>query len=233
MSDMGRENDGPVRHEEAPIDPGRLEIFIESMTEDIPSDLKELKDQCMEDNLPVIRQPAERLLRLLLTMKRPEKVLEIGAAAGYSAIFMMSLLNTDARLDTIESFYERAERARDNFSKFGFSDRINLFEGDAGQILPKLNDQYDFIFLDAAKGQYISWLPEIIRLMAPGAVLVSDNVLQDGSILMSHFVIPRRMRTINKRMRQYLKAVSKDERLVTDILNAGDGMTVSVRKYDE
>lgn len=232
MSEMGSENDGPVRHEEAPLDPERLEIFIESMTGDIPSDLQNLKEECMEDNLPVIRHPAERLLRLLITMKRPEKVLEIGTAAGYSALFMMRYMNTGARLDTIESFHERAEMACYNFRKFGLSDRITLFEGDAGQILSKLNNQYDFIFLDAAKGQYISWLPEIIRLMAPGALLVSDNVLRDGSILMSHFVIPRRMRTINKRMRQYLKAVSEDERLVTDIINAGDGMTVSVRKYD-
>ena len=162
-------------------------------------------------------------------MKAPERILEVGTATGYSALVMYTYAPSGCRITTIEKDRERAAQARRNFERFR-ADRIELIEADAAEALPELEDPFDLIFLDAAKGQYIRFLPELIRLLPPGGVLLTDNCLKEGEILASKFAVTRRDRTIHKRMREYLTAISRDERLRTVLLETGDGAAISVRR---
>jgi predicted O-methyltransferase YrrM len=141
----------------------------------------------------------------------------------------MSEYAPDADITTIENYDKRIPIARENFVRFGKQDKIKLIEGDALKILPTLDGTYDFIFMDAAKGQYINYLPDILRLLSSGGILVSDNVLQDGDIIESKYAVVRRDRTIHTRMRDYLYELKHNDSLTTVILPVGDGITVSVR----
>lgn len=212
------------------FDPERMRTFLLSMERELPPHLEELYQEALEADVPIIRPETGSILRVLLKMKTPDRILEIGTATGFSALFMLSCCG--ASIVTIELDEKRAKEAAENFRKCGEEERTELLIGDAADILPELEGSYPFIFLDAAKGQYVHFLPEVLRLLAPGGVLVTDNVLQEGSILESHYAVERRDRTIYKRMREYLRAITHDERLVTTILPAGDGLAVSV-KVDE
>ena len=137
---------------------------------------------------------------------------------------------TDCRITTIENYEKRIPIAKENFLRAGKQNVIELIEGDAAYVLKELKEPYDFIFMDAAKGQYINFLPEIMRLLKSGGVLVSDNVLQDGDIIESRFAVTRRNRTIHKRMRDYLYEITHVKELTTSVLPIGDGVTISVKK---
>ena len=171
----------------------------------------------------------QSFLKLLLAMKRPAKILEVGTAIGFSALLMSEYGPKDCQITTIEKYEKRIPLAKENFKKAGREEQITLLEGDATEILANLDGQYDFIFMDAAKGQYIHFLPDILRLMPVGGLLVSDNVLQDGDVMESRYAVTRRDRTIHSRMREYLYELKHNEFLQTDILPVGDGVTVSVR----
>jgi predicted O-methyltransferase YrrM len=146
---------------------------------------------------------------------------------------MAGVMPENCRITTIEKYEKRIPEALRNFERAGESDRITLLAGDAGEILKKLTGPYDFIFMDAAKGQYLVWLPEIMRLMVPGSMLVSDNVLQDGDIIESRYAVERRDRTIHARMREYLYELKHTDRLATSIIPIGDGVAFSVLKVPE
>ena len=133
-------------------------------------------------------------------------------------------------ITTIEKYEKRIPIARENFKRAGKEEVITLLEGDALEILKGLQESYDFIFMDAAKAQYIYYMPEVIRLLGKGGILVSDNVLQDGDIIESRFAVERRNRTIHSRMREYLYALKHEERLLTSIIPLGDGVAVSVKQ---
>ena len=160
-------------------------------------------------------------------MKQPSRILEIGTAIGFSALLMSEYMPKDGRITTIEKYEKRIPIARENFRRAGKEDRITLLEGDATEVLKGLSGTYDMIFMDAAKGQYLAFLPEVLRLLAPDGVLVSDNVLQGGDITESRFAVTRRNRTIHSRMRAYLYELTHREGLVTSVLPVGDGVTVS------
>ena len=166
----------------------------------------------------------------MVALKQPKHILEVGTAVGYSALLMARIMPEDAHITTIEKFEKRIPVAKANFKKAQLEDRITLLEGDAGEILADLSGSFDFIFMDAAKGQYINWLPDIIRLLAPGGLLMSDNVLQDGTIVESRYAVERRDRTIHVRMREYLYTLKNSEALETTILPIGDGVALSVLK---
>lgn len=195
--------------------------------------LEQLEQEAKEAYVPIIRRQMQSFLRMFLTLQKPQKVLEVGTAIGFSSILMCEYLPETSRITTIENYKKRIPVARENFEKSGYSDRITLLKGDAADILPTLTDSYDLIFMDAAKGQYIYFLPQVLRLMRPGSVLITDNVLQDGDIIESHFAVERRNRTIYKRMREYLYTLTHHPDLVTSILPVGDGITVSVYKDAE
>jgi predicted O-methyltransferase YrrM len=180
--------------------------------------------------VPIIRRETAALLKTLIVMKQPMRILEVGTAVGYSALLMAQVMPENAHITTIEKFERRIPVAKENFMQAGVNEKITLLEGDAGEILAGLSGSFDFIFMDAAKGQYINWLPDVLRLLAPGGVLMSDNVLQDGTIVESRYAVERRDRTIHERMREYLYTLKHMEELETSILPIGDGVALSVLK---
>lgn len=209
----------------------RVLDFIRSFGVDRGSDsLKAIEDEAVRDQVPIIRKETQELLRILLRIKKPEKILEVGAAIGFSSVFMGENTSPATKITTIENYPPRIERAKANIAMAGMEERITLLEGDAARWLKELDGSYDFIFMDAAKGQYIHFLPDVLRLLPQGGVLVSDNVLQDGDIFESRYGIRRRNHTIHSRMREYLFALTHNDTLDTVILETGDGMTISVKK---
>jgi predicted O-methyltransferase YrrM len=172
----------------------------------------------------------QTFLKLLLALNKPAKILEVGTAVGFSAILMAEYNPVHCEITTIENYEKRIPIAKENFRRAGKDKHITLYEGDATDILKQLDETYDFIFMDAAKGQYIHFLPDILRLLNTGGLLVSDNVLQDGDIIESRFAVTRRNRTIHKRMREYLYELTHHDSLTTSVLPIGDGITMSVKR---
>lgn len=211
----------------------RISTFINSLDPGNTSFLRELEQLALKTNVPVIRPQMQSFLKLLLAMKEPKKILEVGTAIGFSALLMSEYGPEDCHITTIEKYEKRIPLAKENFQKAGKEDKITLLEGDAAEILKELKGPYDFIFMDAAKGQYIHFLPDVLRLMPEGGLLVSDNVLQEGDVIESRFAVTRRDRTIHSRMREYLYELKHHEQLLTDILPIGDGVTVSVKRKAE
>ena len=208
----------------------RMMTFIHSFDSGNPPYLHELEKYAKETNVPIVRPQMQSLLKFLLTWGRPMKILEVGTAIGFSALLMSEYAPQGCHITTIEKYEKRIPLAKENFKKAGKEDKITLLEGDAVEILADMQETFDFIFMDAAKGQYIHFMPEVMRLLAPGGILVSDNVLQDGDIFESRYGIKRRNHTIHNRMREYLYALTHDEALDTVILETGDGMAISVKK---
>ena len=192
--------------------------------------IEKIEQEALESHVPIIRKETQSFLKVLLLMKKPLRILEIGAAVGFSAILMSEYMPEGGHITTIENYEKRIPIALEKIKRVGRKEQITLLEGDALEIMKTLQGPYDFIFMDAAKGQYIQYMPEAIRLLAPGGVLVSDNVLQDGDIIKSRFAVERRNRTIHSRMREYLYQLKHDDRLQTSILPLGDGIALSVRR---
>ncbi len=207
----------------------RMGAFIDSLDNGNTPFLDEIEKYAAENRVPVIRRSVQSLLKFLLAFAKPKNILEVGTAIGFSALLMSEYGPRDCHITTIEKYEKRIPVARENFRKSGREKQITLLEGDASDILKELQESYDLIFMDAAKGQYIHFLPEALRLMAPGGILVSDNVLQDGDIIESRFAVTRRNRTIHARMREYLYQLKHTDGLETVILPAGDGVALTVR----
>jgi len=205
----------------------RLKVFLDSLYRGNSALLENMEKEAHRADVPVIRKGTQSVMRMLLALKQPVEVLEIGTAVGFSAVFILQ--NSNAHVTTIENYAPRIAAARENFRRAGVEERVTFLTGDAQDILPYLAGSYDFIFMDAAKGQYSAFLPQVMRLLMPGGVLVTDNVLQEGEILESHYAVERRNRTIYKRMREYLREITEDPRLVTAVIETGDGMAISVK----
>ena len=208
----------------------RLVTYINSLDAGNTAMLDQIEREATADYVPIIRKEMQSFLKFLLAMKKPARILEVGTAVGFSAILMAEDDPVPCQITTIENYEKRIPIARENFKRAGKEAQIALLEGDAAEVLKTLEDPYDFIFMDAAKGQYIHFLPEILRLLAKDGVLVSDNVLQDGDVIESRFAVTRRNRTIHKRMREYLYTLTHSEELVTAVLPVGDGITLSTRR---
>lgn len=208
----------------------RLVTYINSLDTGNTAMLDQIEREATADYVPIIRKEMQSFLKFLLAMKKPARILEVGTAVGFSAILMAEYDPVPCQIITIENYGKRIPIARENFKRAGKEAQIALLEGDAAEVLKTLEDPYDFIFMDAAKGQYIHFLPEILRLLAKDGVLVSDNVLQDGDVIESRFAVTRRNRTIHKRMREYLYTLTHSEELVTAVLPVGDGITLSTRR---
>jgi predicted O-methyltransferase YrrM len=215
------------------IEEERVAAYIESLNAGNKGFLAELEKRAKQDRIPIIRPQVQNLLKTIITGLKPGKILEVGTAVGFSAILMAQSSPSDCRITTIENYEKRIPLARENFKASGYSDRIMLIEGDAAKVLKDIKDiTYDLVFMDAAKGQYLNFFEDVMRVLRPGGILVSDNVLQDGDIIQSRFAVRRRDRTIHSRLREYLYVLTHDERLSTTILPMGDGVTVSVKRHD-
>lgn len=211
----------------------RLTAYIDSLDQGLPPYLEQIEREAREASIPVIRKETQSFLRTLLSIGKPGDILEVGTAVGFSALLMCAYGPRDCRVTTIEDHEPRIAAAKENFRKYGREGQILLLEGDADEILPGLTGTYDLIFMDAAKGQYIHWLTDVVRLLSPGGILLSDNVLQDGDIIESRFLVKRRDRTIHKRMRDYLYELTHRRDLYTSVLPLGDGLAFSVKKHGD
>ncbi len=214
-------------------DYARIRSFINSFNKNDENEiLADIYFSAKDMKVPVIREDMKELIRLLLLINKPKKILEIGTAVGYSASFMVDVLKKDVLIDTLELDRKRILIAKENIKRLGFEDNINIIEGDAEESLKELSKSdiniYDMIFIDAAKGQYMIYLDEALKMSKPGTIIISDNILEDGKIIESHFLVEKREITIHDRIRQYLYRLKNDERLATDILSVGDGAAVSL-----
>ena len=207
----------------------RLVTYINSLDKGNTAVLVQIESEALESYVPIIRKDMQSFLKLLLTVQKPMRILEVGTAVGFSAILMAEYAPEGCQVVTIENYDKRIPIAKQNFERAGKSDQITLLEGDATEVLKTLEEPFDMIFMDAAKGQYINFMSDVLRLLKKDGVLVSDNVLQDGDIIESHFIVERRNRTIYKRMREYLYELTHRDDLVTSVLPVGDGITVSVK----
>ena len=207
----------------------RIVTFINSMETENSKILEAIESEALSTYVPIIRKEMQSFLKVLLTIQKPMRILEVGTAVGFSALLMSEYAPAGCEITTIENYEKRIPIARNNFKRAGKESQITLLEGDAMEVLPTLDEPYDFIFMDAAKGQYIHYMPEVMRLLKTGGTLVSDNVMQDGSIIESRFAVERRDRTIHSRMREYLYELKHHEELLTSIIPVGDGVAVSVK----
>lgn len=210
----------------------RLLTYLNSLDRGNGVFLDQIEQEALSDDVPIVRKDMQSFLKFLLAVKKPRRILEVGCAIGFSALLMAQWNPVDCKVTTIENWKPRIPVARENFRRAGRQEQITLLEGDAGEILPQLlteGRQYDWIFMDAAKGQYPVLLPTAVKLLADDGVLVSDNVLFDGEIIESRFVVTRRNRTIHKRMREYLYTLTHHDELTTTVLPVGDGAAVSVK----
>ena len=208
----------------------RLVSFINSLDKGNDEILTVIENEALEGNVPIIRKETQSLIRTLVELSRPKTILEAGTAVGFSAILMAKSGRPDSHITTIESYEPRIPLAKANFKRAGIEDRVTFLEGDAVKIMGELEGPFDLIFIDSAKGQYISMLPDAIRLLSSGGLLISDNVLQGGEVLESRYAVTRRNRTIHSRMRDYLYEITHHDALETAILPVGDGITLSVKK---
>ncbi len=207
----------------------RIVAYINSLNHNDRDIVSAIEKEALANYVPIIRKDTKELLKVLICMKKPQRVLEVGTAVGFSAIFMSEYLPEGATITTIEKYEPRIIEAKKNFKRAGKEGQITLLEGDAEEILKTLEPSYDLIFMDAAKGQYIHFFKEVMRLLSKDGVLISDNVLQDGDVVQSRYGVTRRNRTIHSRMREYLYTLKNIEELETVILPVGDGVTVSTR----
>lgn len=208
----------------------RIVTFINSLETENSIILEDIEKEALAASVPIIRKEMQSFLKVLLSIQKPTCILEVGTAVGFSALLMSEYAPQGCTITTIENYEKRIPIARENFRRAGKEGQITLIEGDAAEVLKKLGGTYDFIFMDAAKAQYIHYLPEVLRLLKDGGVLVSDNCLQEGNVIESRFAVDRRDRTIHARMREYLYEIKHNEQLITSILPLGDGVAVSVKR---
>lgn len=193
--------------------------------------LLSLEDYAHKNSVPIVQKEVAAFLRLVCMLHKPKKILEIGTAIGYSSILMLKALDSDATITTIERNEEMAQIARKNIQAAGFEGRIDVLSADAEVLLSALDDEYDMVFMDGAKAHYIYFLPECIRLLRTGGLLVADNILYGGMVASRELLIRRKI-TIVKRLKKYISAICNDNRLETSILSIGDGVSLSYKKCD-
>lgn len=188
-------------------------------------ELEKIKKKALEDKVPIIMDDTLEVVAKILTEIKPNKILEIGTAVGYSAICFSEYLQENGKIDTIERDTERVKEARENIKKAEVEDKINIYEGDAVEILPALNDEYDVVFIDAAKGKYPFFLNQALRMIKQGGVIIADNVLYKGYVMSDYN--KHKQRTAVRNLREYIAEITNNDKLETKILEVGDGLAIS------
>lgn len=211
------------------IQDDRMISFINSLDSGHSPLLAAIEKEAVKGNVPVIRKEMQGLLKFMVAAFAPEKILEVGTATGFSALLMWEASGKKCKITTIEKYEKRIPVARENLRRAGAENCIELIEGDADEVLDNLKGTYPMIFMDAAKGQYLHFLPKVTRLLADGGILITDNVLQEGDICESRYAVTRRNRTIHSRMREYLYQLTHSDVYETVLLNIGDGVALSVK----
>lgn len=184
-----------------------------------------------KETWPIIKPEVADFMKVILTIQKPKEILEIGTAVGYSAMLMSGFLEEEGKITTIERFPYMSEIAKKNIKRAGLEDKIEIIEGDAAGVLTTLEEEkYDVVFMDCAKGQYINFLPDCIRVLKPGGILITDNVLHKGAVAKSRYLIDRRQRTTHGRLREFLYTITHHEGLTSSVIPIGDGVALSYKK---
>ena len=208
-----------------------MEKFIRELIPEHNGALKDLENYAKENAVPIIQKEVGKLLELMINLKKPKRILELGTAIGYSAILMNLASNGKSKITTIERDNLMIEHAQKNFKKYGMEDKISILKGDCIDVLEKLDEKFDFIFIDAGKGHYNHFLPHCLRLLGDQGIILADNVLFRGMVASKDLVLRRKI-TIVKRMKSYLDLVSKDETLITSVIPMGDGVAITSRRNE-
>ncbi len=203
--------------------------YLATVMPERSEELQALNDYAQEHTVPIIKHEMEQFLQFIITLHKPKRILEIGTAIGYSSIIMAGA-SGEVEITTLEKSERMIERAKENFTTFAIDDRVTLIEGDAVETLKSLSEPFDMVFMDAAKGQYMNFYDDSVRLLNSGGLLIADNILQEGLIAKSRFAIPRRQRTIHGRMREFISMMSSHPDFTTTVLPIADGATVSLKK---
>ena len=191
-------------------------------------ELEKVKKKALKENIPIIMDDTLEVMEKYLITKKPQRILEIGTAVGYSAICFTEFLAEDGMIDTIERDIERVKEAKENIKRVGVEDKIHIYEGDAVEILPTLDDKYDVVFIDAAKGKYPFFLKESMRMLKSDGIIFADNILYKGYVMSDYN--KHKQRTAVRNLREYIKEVSENPNLETEILEVGDGLAISKMK---
>ena len=210
-----------------------MKAFLASFEKDCEGELGELQRDCYDRGIPIISRDVAAFLSVMLSVKRPARVLEIGCAVGFSASLFAQFLADGGSVTTIDRYELLTARAKENFVKLGLADKIKLIEEDAATALPRLADageKYDFIFMDCGKGQYMRFFPYVVQLLNTGGLFCADDIFQDGTIARDIDKIAHRQRTIHRNLKEFLQLAMADERLKTVILPIGDGLLVSIKE---
>ena len=188
-------------------------------------ELEKIKQKALEDKVPIIMDDTLEVISKILSQAKPKRILEIGTAVGYSAICFSEYLEPNGKIDTIERDEERVKQAKENIKKAEVEEKINIYEGDAVEILPTLNQEYDIVFIDAAKGKYPFFLNQALRMIKKGGIIIADNVLYKGYVMSDYN--KHKQRTAVRNLREYIAAISDNEQMETEILEVGDGLAIS------
>lgn len=191
-------------------------------------ELQKIKEKALKEHIPIIMDDTLEVVDKILKEIKPTKILEIGTAVGYSAMCFSEYLETDGKIDTIEREIDRVKEAKENIKKVGVEEKINIYEGDAVEILPTLNEKYDMIFIDAAKGKYPFFLKEALRMLSENGVILADNILYKGYVMSDYN--KHKQRTAVRNLREYITQVTENPNLETKILEVGDGLAITKRK---
>ena len=206
-----------------------IEKYIRSILPKPDDYISAMETYAKENHVPIIEPEVGQLLKVLLKTNKPKNILEVGTAIGYSALVMAGVTSEDCQITTIERRQDMVELAKANIDKTEYRNRIRIIQGDAIEVLPNLKNQYDFIFLDAAKGQYLEFFNDCIRFLKPGGLIVSDNVLFKGMVAADELVI-RRKKTIVKRLRSFLEHINNLEGYTSCVLPVGDGVALTYKE---
>lgn len=187
--------------------------------------IEQIKEKALEDHIPIIMDDTLEVVGKILEDKKPDRILEIGTAVGYSAIRFSKYLSDNGYIDTIERDEERISEAKQNIKDLNLEEKIHIYEGDALEVLPTLTGPYDVVSIDAAKGKYPIFLSEALRMLASHGIIVADNVLYKGYVMSDYN--KHKQRTAVRGLREFLKELTENENLTTEILEVGDGLAIS------
>lgn len=213
-----------------PVVKEELLDFMRTQQKKLPGELGKLEEEAHVAEVPVIPHETVVFLKFLLGQLQPERILEIGAAIGFSSSVMATTIGENAHVTTIDRFDVMIEKAKKNYERLGLTDKVTLLEGQAADILPELSGPYDFIFMDSAKSKYIEFLPECLRLLRKGGVLMVDDIFQGGTILLPDEEIPRGKRAIHRKLNEFLRVVMDHPDLTSTILPLGDGVILMTKE---
>lgn len=210
-----------------------IDAFIEGSLNDFPGELGELQRFATKEGFPIIQKSTARFLSTLVAMKKPMNVLEIGCCIGFSASLIAHFMPEEGHVTTIDRFEYMIEKAKETFTKFGLNHKVTLMEGDARELLPQMDERFDFIFIDAAKAQYMQFLPHCLRMLNVGGVIVADDILKDGYVTMAVEDVPRRHRTTHRRMKSFIHSVTNTENLESSIIPIGHGVLLCTKMAED